>query len=1084
MTNPKITLNAELDESSFEAELAKLKTSVDELGDKLKTASGKTDFNFSGTDKELKLLISLSEKLTAALDKGDKKTAQYTKNLKAMQEAMAKAAKVSAKLEDAGGVTNNKTSGYFRTYANELAEDEQATATENATQKQRERDQTKRDAAQHASNKEWASRAAKFAGFVGGSALGGGGGYSTLGAGIGSMLPGPFGLVGGTIGGVIGGAADRFITPGRQEAKTYSELRRELGGTVVDFERLRDSVRAVVDGMGVADSEAANLAKAFAQTAGLTGDENDEVARSIGTSTGFAQGYGIGPEQSTAFLAQMRLMGSTNNDKDNRRLALLIAESVQKGGTSAKMEEVLASIANLTSKAALQTLTAPNPGGYASFMSTMTSSGYAGIKNNPNNTAQLMGMADAGVLSGGTMGEASQFHWLQSRMEAFKGMSALDNSTMQNAGLLGSLSDQFKPGSAVYDRAVSTGDTKTREHMDQLRENILASGKDTNLAVGMAHIKNISHGDANVENANFRGMYGGTPQQAAALMQAFDKDKGLGGLTDKLKTYGIDPDNNKELKVSQLASMAQLVGGGDTAMAKQYEKLLGSGKLSADELSKGDKLMQGGYTDELKKYLLELTAKYDTDDGLESQKTQIEISNKISRTVAELIPIETDIRATLLKILDHFDSADGIYQRMAERVRQSVQGNGKNMDGSDIQQTPEAIRARKAVDADLNAGIQEILQADTQAEKEAIARKIMAKANKNKDIYPAETQQIVDKALGKEPENKIVKPDDASAATIPEKVAPASGTKAASYAPSPNTQAASYAPASGGSAPKGVVDMVSKPSQYDKLFEEAGKKYGVDPVALKTIAARESGLDPNAVGHNATSEDYGIMQHNSRYMAERGINQDNWKDPRANIMAGAELFKKNLDKSGGDYQEAFRRYNGTGARAEKYAKESMAVWGAVRDVMDKNAVASAQNKPAETQPSAPDYKTIYTGEPKAGDYQKLAKANNADNKTDKPQQASNASSAGSRKPDYKKLFSKASKDNPMADSYLSLNLDDALAAKEMEKLPDKPKPEKTETAMAFKHSINVTLRDTKGNRLADPVLSTKIGSPKAAGVSA
>lgn len=1082
MTNPKITLNAELDESSFEAELAKLKASVDELGDKLKTASGKSEFNLSGTQAELSKLISQAEKLTSALDKGDKKTSQYVKNLKAAQDALTQAAKVASKLEDFGG-KGKDASNYFKIYASELAE-ESSVSRDNADRKSKEAEQRKRDAARDASNAKWANSAAKFAGFVGGTVTGGGGGYSTMLSGLGSMLPGPWGAIGGQVGGMLGGSVDRTLNPARQEAKTYSELRRELGGTVVDFERLRESVRRAVDGFGVADAEAANLAKSFARTAGLSGDETDEIARATGTSAGFAQGYGIGPELATAFMANMRLSGVASNDKDNRRLALLIGEAVQKGGTSAKMDEVLAALSHFAGKSALQTLTTPNVGSYASLMSTMTSSGYAGIKRDPNNTAQLMGIADAGVLTGGTMGEASQFHWLQSRMEAFKGMSALDNSTMQNAGLLGSLSDQFKPGSAVYDRAVATGDTKTREHMDQLRENILASGKDTNLAVGMAHIKNISHGDANVENANFRGMYGGTPQQAAALMQAFDNDKGLGNLEGELKNkYGITI-NQKDMKVSQVASMAQLIGGGDQAMAKQYQKLLNSGKLSANELDKGDKLMQSGYTDELKKYLLELTAKYDTDDGLESQKTQIEISNKISRTVAELIPIETDIRATLLKILDHFDSADGIYQRMAERVRQSVQENGKNMDGSDIQQTPEAIRARKAVDADLNAGIQEILQADTQAEKEAIARKIMAKANKNKDIYPAETQQIVDKALGKEPESKIVKPDDASAATIPEKVAPASGTKAASYAPSPNTQAASYAPASGGSAPKGVVDMVSKPSQYDKLFEEAGKKYGVDPVALKTIAARESGLDPNAVGHNATSEDYGIMQHNSRYMAERGINQDNWKDPRANIMAGAELFKKNLDKSGGDYQEAFRRYNGTGARAEKYAKESMAVWGAVRDVMDKNAVASAQNKPAETQPSAPDYKTIYTGEPKAGDYQKLAKANNADNKTDKPQQASNASSAGSRKPDYKKLFSKASKDNPMADSYLSLNLDDALAAKEMEKLPDKPKPEKTETAMAFKHSINVTLRDTKGNRLADPVLSTKIGSPKAAGVSA
>lgn len=111
---------------------------------------------------------------------------------------------------------------------------------------------------------------------------------------------------------------------------------------------------------------------------------------------------------------------------------------------------------------------------------------------------------------------------------------------------------------------------------------------------------------------------------------------------------------------------------------------------------------------------------------------------------------------------------------------------------------------------------------------------------------------------------------------------------------------------------------------FDALFDKYGKEYGVPPSLLRTIAQKESSLNPNAVG--ATNEngttDYGLMQHNSRYHKERGIT--NWRDPEQSVKAAAALLKSNFDTATGDWRQAVRRYNGSGPRAEAYADDVMA----------------------------------------------------------------------------------------------------------------------------------------------------------------
>lgn len=877
------------DVSDFNAEFDKLQAKQVVVSEKLKAESKKVQASFKETQKEIEKTTKALGQWQSVLKNQPQTEAgrdNYAQNVSLAQKDMQSAHSLVSQM--AGKLS-----------AMQAARDAEAT---------------------RARHERWAGNASKFAGFAGGAMMGGGGGYSQFGAGIGSMIPGPLGLLGGAVGGIAGGAMDKFIGSARQEAKTYSELRRMIGSTTNDFGNLRDSVRSVIHGFGVTDNEAANLAKQFAHTAGLTGDATNTITSAIGTSTGFAQGYGINGEQATSFFANMRLSGGTKNDADNRRLALLIGESVAKGGTSAKMDEVMASISNFASHFAQSTLTNPNAPQFASYLSSLTGSGYAGLRGNPNNAAGLLGMADASVNSGGTKGDASQYHWFMARQEMFRGMSWSDNSIMAGAGLIGDLSAQFAPGSPVYDQANAEG----KARMDNTRAAIERSGLRNNFQAGMAHVKAISGGNSALENENFRGMFGGNPQQAAALMGLLSKDPGLGGLEKQLSGYGI---GIKNLNVSQIASMSELLHGGDAAMAKQYEKLAGSGKLRGAEKIRMDEIVsKEGYSDLFKKELLKLTGKYDIDDGQKSETTQIDISNKIQEGVGKLVGIETDAREYLLRILNTFGGATPVMERMINGFMEGNPDNGMAMDGKPLEGRNQSLMM-----GDVKRKLGNIAMAGSQEAKDAAYIDVMREVNQHPESYPQKMGEWAKKARGghEVANTKPAQSQDVSEPTIPATVPPASGDNM-------------------GPTSKKLVDLVKSPTRYDELFSKYGTMNGVDPLALKVIAARESGFNPNAMHVNSNgTTDYGLMQHNGKFMGERGVTSENWRDPAVSIAGAAKFMRQNLDRAGGDYQKAFGFYNGSGDMAKLYATESMAVMEAARaDQLPASYLRQEQRKAA------------------------------------------------------------------------------------------------------------------------------------------
>ncbi|EKF7297238.1 lytic transglycosylase domain-containing protein, partial [Salmonella enterica] len=104
------------------------------------------------------------------------------------------------------------------------------------------------------------------------------------------------------------------------------------------------------------------------------------------------------------------------------------------------------------------------------------------------------------------------------------------------------------------------------------------------------------------------------------------------------------------------------------------------------------------------------------------------------------------------------------------------------------------------------------------------------------------------------------------------------------------------------------------PSGYDEYFEEAAKKYDLDPKLLKSVAAAESSWDKNAVSKAGAQ---GLMQ----VMPDNFQPGENPFDPRDNIMAGARVMSWAKSKAGDDVEEMLRWYNGGKNRGSKENRE-------------------------------------------------------------------------------------------------------------------------------------------------------------------
>jgi hypothetical protein len=714
----------------------------------------------------------------------------------------------------------------------------------------------------------------------------------------------------------------------QSEAISLSDLRQSLGPLTTDFGLLRDSVHALADGFGVAHSEAAQLAREMAHTSGTVGED-------LRTGIGFGRGYGIDPAQSTRFFAEMRHFGGARNEADNRRLAVFIAEAVNQGGTRHRLDEVLASISGFATLATRQALTAPNVGGYTSLLSTMTGLGFDGLRGDPGNAAAILAQADAAIRRGGNFGEASQNFTLGMLQREFKDISALDLNLVNEQSAFGTVAGAFGENSPAYRMAKAVGDQGALA-----RYRHLTAGDDgrTNLARQLAGLEAQSGGNVDFFRKSVAGHLGLSESQAAALVTAFKEDPGLGRMEARLKEAGVDP---RKMSMQSIGRLAQLMGTTDQApLLAQRDKLLGM-KLTDSERSE-----LSGSGESLTNAILRLTAKYDAmDPGEAARKAQIDLTNEFQDFAKKLIPLATEVNEWVADIARSVSRIPGVggsefVKRIdAERAEKENQALDEFRRGktsfSDISESEAGNPISRSRLGQANVAANELIHPETSPEKRRnLLREYRQALAKNPEDFPKGFGKFLDNI-----EERIRGTPEASRPvgsigpgsigdlpepTIPDSVPPAGNRR---YA---GERRVSY-----------LASRVLSPSRYDGLLREAASRYGVDWQDIKQLVAQESDFNPNA----DNGSDRGLMQLNRRYDAARGVTDP--FDPRENIMIGAGVWAEALRAAGGNRWEAFRRYNGSGAAAEGYANNAMAVnrrWRGAADGFDAKVPAGRRRE--------------------------------------------------------------------------------------------------------------------------------------------
>ncbi|HIF4822178.1 TPA: lytic transglycosylase domain-containing protein [Serratia marcescens] len=144
----------------------------------------------------------------------------------------------------------------------------------------------------------------------------------------------------------------------------------------------------------------------------------------------------------------------------------------------------------------------------------------------------------------------------------------------------------------------------------------------------------------------------------------------------------------------------------------------------------------------------------------------------------------------------------------------------------------------------------------------------------------------------------------------------------------------------------GWAILFSLPAQAF-CFNEAGARYKVDPLLLRSMATVESSLNPQAIGKNrdkagrVTSRDFGLMQINDRHIPQLralGIirsEQDLLTNSCLNVQIGAWILAKHLKQCGvnwqclGSYNAGFADNNGP--RRMIYARKVYAMYMKLKD---------------------------------------------------------------------------------------------------------------------------------------------------------
>jgi len=106
-------------------------------------------------------------------------------------------------------------------------------------------------------------------------------------------------------------------------------------------------------------------------------------------------------------------------------------------------------------------------------------------------------------------------------------------------------------------------------------------------------------------------------------------------------------------------------------------------------------------------------------------------------------------------------------------------------------------------------------------------------------------------------------------------------------------------------SPPQIGRLVLK-QEYWGYIQEAAKKYNLSPYLIQAVCAIESRYDPYATSGRGRC--IGLMQLHQDTARKYGVDPYN---PRENIMGGAAVLAKFMERYNGDIRKVLRKYNAT-----------------------------------------------------------------------------------------------------------------------------------------------------------------------------
>lgn len=482
---------------------------------------------------------------------------------------------------------------------------------------------------------------------AGGSAVASAGGLvgGGIGAMLGSVIPGVGTAIGGFIGQTLGSAAGGVVGGGMEGAQNESiatsDLRSSVGGLSVSFSALSGQIKTAGLNLGIVSTETVHLAKNFAHISGMASKDVGQLGSEVHNSIGFARGFGLDPSQATSFFATMRMSGASKNNEDNRRLGSVIAESIVKGGSMAKADEVIAAIGNFATTTARNSFNAPNVEGFASALTALTSKRMPGL--DVQGAANVLNTMDASFKGGES--EAGKTFKLATYSNLYgPKFNMLDADLVTQQGMFGNARGAFNQ---AREFAVKNNDIEGVKKYDELLR-----GKHLDDPVGLEVLKAVkawaTGKDGKTDSAMYRkagvALFGGNEQSFMLGSSAIDGDKHSLGKIKEIQ--------NLDARNQPMA--LQIMAETDPKKLKDLARQFIAGTAIKGNLADSDKSVlnsqiDSGRADEIKRSLIEILKKTDvSDQGSELRETVANVAQSINDLSSKLLPAVNAVKDAVL----------------------------------------------------------------------------------------------------------------------------------------------------------------------------------------------------------------------------------------------------------------------------------------------------------------------------------------------------------------------------------------------------------------------------------------------------